>query len=129
VSSEIARGLDILELQPSQLLSPSEIAAAKQVRFDFLNVQDQQRLAWPANMVVARAYLDQLARSNGLETRRVWAARDELTRIEILIGAPRRDALRRLSTQLDSDAMRARDRAKVQMLAASLREQAKQIID
>jgi len=129
VSSEIARGLDILELQPSQLLSPSEIAAAKLVRFDFLNVQDQQRLSWPANMVVARAYLDQLARSNGLETRRVWAARDELTRIETLIGAPRRDALRRLAAQLDSDAMRAKEPAKVQMLAASLREQAKQIID
>src|SRR3989454_300920 len=45
VSSEIARGLDILELQPSGFLSQNEIDAAKLVHFDYLNVQDQPTLA------------------------------------------------------------------------------------
>src|SRR5213593_1217398 len=65
-SSEIARGLDVLELVPSGLLSQNEIDAAKLVHFDYLNVQDQPKLVWPASFAVARAYLDQLARSNGL---------------------------------------------------------------
>src|SRR5207244_4232377 len=66
VSSEIGRGLDVFELVPSGLLSQNEIDAAKLVHFDYLNVQDQPKLVWPASFVVARAYLDQLARSNGL---------------------------------------------------------------
>ena len=44
ISSEIARGLDILELKPSPLLSQNEIDAAKLIRFDYLNAQDQQQL-------------------------------------------------------------------------------------
>ncbi len=53
VSSEIARGLDIFELQPSGFLSQNEIDAAKLVHFDYLNAQDQQKLVWPASFVVA----------------------------------------------------------------------------
>jgi hypothetical protein len=49
VSSEIARGLDIFELTPSEHLSHAEIDAAKQVRFDELNVQSQPKLVWPAS--------------------------------------------------------------------------------
>ena len=64
--SEISRGLDIFELKPSGLLSQNEIDAAKTVHFDFLNVQDQPKLVWPATFVLARAYVDQLVRDNGL---------------------------------------------------------------
>ena len=66
VSSEIQRGLDIFELLPSGLLSKNEIDAAKTVRFDFLNAQEQRKLVWPPSFAKARAYLDQLERSNGL---------------------------------------------------------------
>ncbi len=45
VLSEIARGLDILELTPSPLLSQNEIDAAKTVHLDQLNVQDQHASA------------------------------------------------------------------------------------
>ncbi|MGC1418107.1 MAG: hypothetical protein WA817_22655 [Candidatus Acidiferrum sp.] len=64
--SEIARGLDVFELTPTKFLSQNEIDAAKSVHVDLLNVQDQQKIEWPANLVVAKAYLDQLSRSQAL---------------------------------------------------------------
>jgi hypothetical protein len=65
-ASEIARGLDIFELTPSQFLTQNEIDAAKTVQASELNVQNQQKIEWPAKLVVARAYLDQLTRSLAL---------------------------------------------------------------
>ena len=64
--SEIARGLDVFKLVPSKYLTQNEIDAANQVRFDELNVQTQPKLTWPNNMTTARAYLDQLKRSQAL---------------------------------------------------------------
>ncbi|MXX07464.1 MAG: DUF305 domain-containing protein [Gammaproteobacteria bacterium] len=65
--TEIARGLDVLQLQPSDFLTENEIAAASlphgAVTF---NAQQQTMFRWPAEPVVARAYLDQLARSESL---------------------------------------------------------------
>src|SRR5256712_7456394 len=100
VSSEISRGLDILELQPSGLLSQNEIAAAKLVHADYFNAQDQPKIVWPASFVVARAYLDQLARSGGLTAQDVAATRESLSRAEALSGAPRRDALAGVGARL-----------------------------
>jgi hypothetical protein len=120
VSSEIARGLDILELKPSALLSQNEIDAAKLVHFDFLNVQGQPQFVWPASFVVARAYLDQLERSNGLPSDRIAAARRALAGAESAAGQRRRNALTRLATQLNGDAPGAADQAKVRMLAAEV---------
>src|SRR3989475_271304 len=119
-SSEIGRGLDVLELVPSGLLSQNEIDAAKLVHFAFLNVQDQPKLVWPASFVVARAYLDQLARSNGLAADKVAAARSVLARAERLSGPQRRDALTQLATQLNGDSQGAADQAKVRTLAAAV---------
>ena len=69
-SSEIARGLDVFELPPSAFISQNEIDAAKLVHLDYLNAQGQPRIVWPASFaVLAQAYLDQLARSNGLAGR------------------------------------------------------------
>ncbi len=65
-SSEIARGLDVLELQPSEFLTQNEIDAARTVQVGEFNVQNQQRIVWPARLVVAKAYLDQLERSKAL---------------------------------------------------------------
>jgi len=65
-SSEIARGLDIFDLVPSQFLTQNEIDAAKSVRVAELNVQDQQRIVWPKNKSAALAYIDQLERSHAL---------------------------------------------------------------
>ena len=65
-ASEIARGLDIFELTPTKDLTQNEIDAAKAVKVTELNVQNQQKIEWPAQLVVAKAYLDQLTRSQAL---------------------------------------------------------------
>jgi hypothetical protein len=122
VSSEIARGLDIFELTPSAFISQNEIDAAKLVHLDYFNTQDQPKMVWPASFVVARAYLDQLGRSNGLAPVRVSALRNELARAETLSGQPRRDALMQLAVQLDGDVPGAADQAKVRRLAGAVRD-------
>jgi hypothetical protein len=69
--SEIARGLDVFRLVPSKFLTQNEIDAANLVQLGELNVQNQQKITWPSQLVVARAYLDQLGRSQGLPTKRI----------------------------------------------------------
>ena len=71
--SEIARGLDVFELTPTQFLTQNEIEAAKTVRVSELNVQNQQKIEWPAKLVVAKAYLDQLSRSQALPADQIAA--------------------------------------------------------
>ncbi len=120
ISSEIARGLDIFELTPNALLTQNEIDAAKLIHFDYLNAQDQQQLVWPASFAVARAYLDQLARSNGLPAVRINATRDALSRAERASGQARHDALSQLATRLNTDAQTSSDQAKVRMLIGAI---------
>jgi len=121
-SSEIARGLDVVELQPSGWLSQNEIDAAKTVHLAFLNVQSQPRLVWPASFALARAYLDQLERSNGLAAAKISAERAALQRAEAASGRSRRSALTQLATQVDRDGAGAGDAAKVRMVAAVVRQ-------
>lgn len=64
--SEIARGLDVLELTPTKLLTQHEIDAARAVQVKELNPQNQQRMEWPPSLTVANAYVDQLERSLAL---------------------------------------------------------------
>ena len=71
--SEIARGLDVFELTASKFLTQNEIDAAKSVRVSELNVQDQKKIEWPAQLVVAKAYVDQLSRSQALPAHQVSA--------------------------------------------------------
>jgi len=69
--SEIARGLDIFELAPSKFLTQNEIDAARTVRVAELNVQNQQKIEWPAQLVVAKAYIDQLSRTQALPAKQI----------------------------------------------------------
>jgi uncharacterized protein (DUF305 family) len=64
--TEIARGLDVLALTPSEHLSENEVAAAALAHQGRFNPQQQFPVDWPAEPVVARAYLDQLERGDGL---------------------------------------------------------------
>jgi hypothetical protein len=64
--SEIARGLDVFQLTPTKYLTQNEIDAAKAVQVPYSNVQNQQKIVWPASFVVAKAYVDQLSRSQAL---------------------------------------------------------------
>ena len=105
-ASEIARGLDIFELSPSEFLTQNEIDAAKTVRVAELNVQNQQRIKWPAQLVVAKAYLDQLERSQSLPADQIAAVRNAIQSAE--------------SSQLNR-----RELAKLQSFARSLKENAR----
>jgi hypothetical protein len=122
VGSEIARGLDVLELTPSAWLSRNEIDAAKTVRFSELNVQGQPKLVWPATFTLARAYVDQLERGKALSADRITAVRHELAAAEKASGDARRDALTALATQLDADAGAAPDAKAVRRLQGTVRD-------
>ncbi len=122
VSSEIARGLDIFELEPSEHLSQNEIDAARTVTFDRFNVQGQQQFVWPATFALARAYVDQLERSGGLSAERIAAARQGLAGAESASGAGRQEVLAALADELEGEAAGTRDAAKVQLLAEAVRE-------
>ena len=65
-ASEIARGLDIFELTPTKFLTQNEIDAARAVHVAEFNVQNQEKIVWPRQLVVAKAYVDQLERSQAL---------------------------------------------------------------
>ena len=121
-SSEIARGLDVFELEPNALLTQNEIDAAKTVRFDYYNVQQQRKLVWPPSFALARAYLDQLERDGGLAADRIAEARSALARAEGMSGSGRADALRQLADKIDQDGRGARDGAKVQTLGKAVRD-------
>ena len=67
--TEIARGLDVLALTPSDHLSENELAAAAVAdQRGVFNPQQQFPVDWPAEPAVARAYLDQLARGGMSES-------------------------------------------------------------
>ena len=119
-SSEIARGLDVLDLTPSPLLTQNEIDAAKTVRLEYFNTQGQPRYVWPPSTALVGAYLDQLARNNGLSGGRIKGIRDEMARAERLTGDARKAALTQLATRVQADVNSASDKAKVQLLAKAI---------
>ena len=115
-SSEIARGLDILELRPSGWISQNEIDAAKLPHMIYGNVQTQQKIVWPTSFVVARAYVDQLERAQTLPSASIDAARKALTTGERNSGAARADGLTALAAQLQTLAKTVPNASKIQTL-------------
>jgi hypothetical protein len=119
--SEIARGLDIFELKASQYLSQNEIDAAKLVKIGTSNPSDQPKIVWPAAYVVARAYLDQLERTNGLAGDRITAIRADLDKAEHMSGAEQTGALGKLWKQTLADVKTAKDAERVRWLAGTIK--------
>ena len=99
--SEIARGLDVFKLVPSKFLTQNEIDAANLVQFTELNVQSQQKITWPSRLIVARAYLDQLGRSQALPAKRIAALNKAIARAQ-------------------TSHLARKDQAKLQSMAASV---------
>jgi len=124
-SSEMDRGFDILELEPSDQLSKNEIEAAKLVRFTQYNPQSQPRIEWPAAFPVVRSYLDQLVRGNGLATDRTTAIASALDAAEQQDGKARRDALNALAKQVEKDAAGAADPDRVKAMVGAIKALAK----
>jgi len=119
--SEIGRGVDVLRLTASEYLSQNEIDAASLIQSNELNTQRQRRIVWPETSVVARAYLDQLARSNSIPMERVDAVRAALDRAESGAKATPNE-LDELAAQLEREggAASGRDAARFESLAATL---------
>ncbi len=116
VSSEIARGMDVAELVPSEFVSQNEIDAAKTVRWNYLNAQGQPKIEWPPSFALARAFVDQLERKKCMSTSRISEVRQALSNAERAPAAQRTQQLSNLASQLDGDARGSCDAPKVQML-------------
>jgi hypothetical protein len=116
-ATEIARGVDVFKLTPSRHLSQNEIDAAIAFRSNEFNAQQQPKIVWPAEPVVARAYIDQLTRTQGIQAERARAVTAALTR------ADQRE-LDALAAQLERDAAAAagNDAVRLRLLAANLRK-------
>ncbi len=133
--TEIARGVDVFRLKPSAYLSESEIAAAVLVHSTGFNAQQQTRIVWPASSLVARAYLDQLARTKGILPARASAVKADLDRADGLRAGRQRDAaavlsrLDALATQLERDAesASARDGVRLRSLAGTVKARAAEL--
>lgn len=122
-SSEIGRGLDIFEeTTPSAFISQNEIDAAKSIKLDYFNAQDQPKITWAPSYALSGAYLDQLARSGGLSSSRVADAQKALANSKTLVGGAQKDALTRLAQSLEAEAAGAKDPAKVRTLANSVKD-------
>ncbi len=93
---------------PSEFLTQNEIDAAVQIRSTQFNAQQQPRITWPATVVVARAYLDQLNRSKALSSARAGEIKSTLDRLDkTRPGNDSRntlDSIQTFATSLDADA-------------------------
>lgn len=85
--TEIVRGLDVFELLPSEHLTENEINAAKLAnQGSVFNPQQQLPVSWPAEPVVARAYIDQLQRCDALPAALVQRLELQLARVETALS-------------------------------------------
>lgn len=122
--SEIARGLDVFELTPTDQLTQNEIDAAKAVRVAELNVQNQEKIEWPRKLVVAKAYVDQLERSQGLPADRITAVREAIQKAETSrLDRKTKKELKKLGSSLEkSTAKNGTDSARLRALADVLKQ-------
>ena len=117
--SEIARGVDVFKLVPNKFITQNEIDAANQVHFDELNVQNQPQVTWPANFVVARAYLDQLTRGTALPAQRIAAMNAAIDKAEASHSQAKEVAnLKAMAASLDKDASSAKTPADADRMRA-----------
>ena len=122
--AEIARGIDIFRLTPSEHLTQNEIDAATLIRFDEFNSQQQPKITWPDALVVARAYLDQLNRSKAMPPDRIAAVKAAIDKVDR--RSPARvdvDQLGTIATEVERDAAKAggRDAARMRSMAETLK--------
>jgi hypothetical protein len=124
--SEMARGIDVFRLKPSEFLSQNEIDAAVQFRLQEFNSQNQPKVVWEPTAVVAKAYMDQLSRSKSIDASRVKAVNDAMAKNG---GKAAVDELEKLAGQIDADAAKASgiDQKRMKALAETLRGRASRL--
>ncbi len=116
VSSEIARGLDIFQLEPSEYLTANEILASNTVVLSYLNAQGQPEYRWPATFVLAHSYLDQLERSGALPADAIASVRSDLYHAASAEGDARAQLFQNIASALES----SQDAAKAGLLKETL---------
>ena len=124
--TEIARGLDVFALEPSEHMSENEIAAAALAdQGGVFNPQQQFKVTWPDVPVVARAYIDQLNRVEALDEKTGAELDQALASAEADLEQGRRSRglarqLDRLADGLDSSQGDAATRTRMAKLAETL---------
>ena len=117
--SEIARGIDVFKLVPSKFMTQNEIDASDLVQLSEYNVQNQQKIAWPSHLVVARAYLDQLGRSQALPAKRLDALNKAVVRAQTSkLGKKDVARLQGMAASVEADAAGAKTAADAKRLHA-----------
>ena len=124
--SEIARGMDVFKLLPSEYLSQNEIDAAILSQATEFNAQSQTKVTWPAVTVVARVYLDQLNRTKSLAPARAAAVKRALDTADGAKNGAAADQLVSVAGQLEADAAAAvgPDGTRMRALAATMKGRA-----
>ncbi|MBY0496844.1 MAG: hypothetical protein K2Y23_21755 [Cyanobacteria bacterium] len=130
--SEMARGIDVFRLKPSEFLSQNEIDAATQFRLNEFNSQNQPKVVWPPSSAVAKSYLDQLNRTRGISAQRAKTVTDVLSKADQLrtgkegSAAGTLTALDAAAAQIEGDAKAATgiDQKRLNALADTLRRRA-----
>lgn len=118
INSEIARGLDIFELEPSPYLTQNEIDAANTVKLDYLNAQGQPMFEWPTTFALAKAYVDQLDRNDGLSDNDLASLRAGISNAE----RGNKNVLNELAETIEAKAGSSSQSEKVRTLAQTLRD-------
>ncbi len=117
--SEIARGLDVLKLVPSKYLTQHEIDAANLVHYNELNVQDQQHVVWPAQLIVSEAYLDQLERSKALPSGKIASLKKAIEKAQKShLDTKDLARLKKMAPEVETEATAAKDPADAKRLHA-----------
>ena len=102
------------------------------VRSEETNTQFQTKIVWPASAPVALAYIDQLARTKGIQPERARAVKSAFERADGVRSGDQKAAaaageqLDALARQLEADAASAagRDSVRLKSLAATLKGRA-----
>jgi hypothetical protein len=126
--TEIARGLDVFKLLPSEFLTKNEIEAASLVSSGVFNAQQQRSIDWPASPVVARAYIDQLGRIRAISPDRTEALNAALDRAAESLANEKRGGSE-IASRLDAlaaelgkqSAPSRRDQARLQSLSETVK--------
>lgn len=136
--AEIARGFDVFKLTPSEHLTQNEIDAAGLIRMNEFNAQLQPRIEWPTDVVVARAYLDQLMRSDAIRADRAVTVSAALNKVASATNDNERERtatdLREAAVELESDSRNSlpsnsdSDRIRMRSLANSMRNLASSLL-
>jgi len=120
--AEMARGIDVFRLKPSEHLSQNEIDAAIQFRMNEFNSQNQPKIVWEPTAAVAKAYMDQLSRTKSITAAQVKTVSDALGKN----NKSSVDELEKLAGQFDTTAATAsgQDQKRMKALAETLRGRA-----